>query len=249
MDNHRKEMSTNMSKPSPQGSLPLKKSAAHAPGTPGILGELQSEVSVEAAPLLQFIARHAAVIMVLLGLFVAVVVGAGVWQWYVAKRDAEAQNNFVRLLLQQQGAARVSALENFAATAPDSVRLAAWMELGLAALAEQDAAKASAAFARIAALDKDKPFGVAAALAEAQTLMQAGKAAEALAVLEPLENTVPEYMRVQVRGLIALSARQAGKTDRAVKAYEDLLAGALGDDADYYRFCIRQLQTDAAKGR
>jgi len=228
--------------------LPLKKSAAHAPGTPGILGELQAEISVEAAPLLQFIARHATVIMVLLGFFVAVVVGAGVWQWYTSTRDAEAQNNFARLLLQQlQGTARISALEHFAATAPDSVRLAALMELGLAALAEKDAAKASAAFARIAALDKDKPFGVVAALAEAHALIQAGKAAEALAVLEPLENTVPEYMRVQVRGLIALSARQAGNAERAVKAYEEMLAGAQGDEADYYRFCIQRIKTSAAQ--
>jgi predicted negative regulator of RcsB-dependent stress response len=136
----------------------------------------------------------------------------------------------------------VSALESFAATAPDSVRLAALMELGLAALAEKDAAKASAAFARVAALDKDKPLGAFAALSEAQALMQANKATEALAVLEPLENTVPEYLRVQVRGLIALNARQAGKTERAIKAYEDLLVGTLGDDADYYRFCIGQLK-------
>ena len=227
--------------------MPLKKPVAQAPGTPGILGELQSEVSVEAAPLLQFIARHAAAIMVLLGLFVAVVVGAGVWQWYASTRDAEAQSNFARLLLQQQGAARVNALENFAATAPNSVRLAALMELGLAALAEKDAARASAAFARVAALDKDKPLGVAAALADAQTLMQAGRGAEALAVLEPLENTVPEYMRVQVRGLIALGALQAGNAERAVKAYEDLLAGAQGEDAEYYRFCIRQIKAGAAK--
>jgi predicted negative regulator of RcsB-dependent stress response len=240
-------MSTNMAKPSSQGLPPLKRSAVNAPGTPGILGELQSEVSVEAAPLLQFIAKHAAVIMVVLGLFVATVVGIGVWQWYASKRDEEARTHLARLLLQQQGAARVHALENFAATAPNSIRLVALVELGLAALTEKDAAKAAAAFARVADLDKNKPFGAMTALSEAQTLMQADKAAEALAVLEALEHTVPEMLRIQVRGLIALSARQAGKTDRAIKAYEDLLAGALGDDADYYRFCIRQIKADAAK--
>jgi hypothetical protein len=239
-------MIANMAK-NPQNLPPVKKTAADAPGASGILEELQSEVSVEAAPLLQFIARNAPVVMLVLGLFVVAVVGIGAWQWYASKRDEEAQTHFSRLLLQQQGAARVSALESFAATAPDSIRLAAWMELALAALAEKDAAKASAAFARVAALDKDKPFGAIAALAEAQTLMQAGKAAEALAILEPLENTVPEFMRVQLRGLIALNAWQAGKTDRAVKAYEDLLAGALGDDADYYRFCIRQIKAGVAQ--
>jgi predicted negative regulator of RcsB-dependent stress response len=204
-------------------------------------------VSVEAAPLLQFMARNAAAIMVLLGLAVAAVVGIGAWQWYASKRDEEAQTNLARLLLKQEGAARVSALESFAATAPDSVRLAALMELGLAALAEKDAAKAAAAFARVAALDKDKPLGAFATLSEARTLMQAGKAAEALAVLEPLENTAPEYLRVQVRGLIALNARLAGKIDRAIRAYEDLLVGALGDDAEYYRFCIGQLKANATQ--
>jgi hypothetical protein len=239
-------MSAPMSKPKP-ALPPADKPPARAPETAGILGELQSEISVEAAPLLRFVARHAALIMVLLGLCVAAVAGAGAWQWYAGKRDEEAQTRFARLLLQPQGAARVSALESFAATAPDAVRLAAWMELGLAALAEKDHAQAAAAFARVAALDSNKPFGAVAALAEVQTLMQAGKAAEALARLEPLENTVPEHMRVQVRGLIALNARQAGKTDRAIKAYEDLLAGAPGEDAEYYRFCIRQIRAETTQ--
>ena len=240
-------MSTNMAKPNQQGLPPLKRSAANAPGTPGIFGELQSEVSVEAAPLLQFIARHAAVVMVVLGLFVAALVGIGAWQWYASKRNEEAQTNLARLLLQQQGPARINALESFAATAPASSRLAALMELGLAALAEKDPARAADAFARVAALDQDKPFGAMTALSQAQALMQAGKAAEALAVLEALEPAVPAPIRVQVRGLIALNARQIGKTDRAIKAYEDLLANAQGDDADYYRFCIQQLKAHTAQ--
>ena len=235
-----------MSKHKEQSLPPQKKSVAHAPETPGILGELQSEVSIEAAPLLRFLARHATAIMVVLGLAAAAVAGVGVWQWHASSRDEEARTHFARLL-QQQGAARVRALEEFAAAAPDSVRLAALMELGLAALAEKDAAKAATAFARVAALDKDKALGTAAALSEARTLMQAGKPADALAILESLENTVPEYIRVQVRGLVALSARQAGKTDRAVKAYEDLLAGAQGSDAEYYRFCLQQIRADAAR--
>jgi len=234
-----------MSKPSPQGLPPLKKITANTPAPLGILDELQAEVPAEAAPLLRFIARNASVVMALLGLIVVVIVGIGVWQWYASERDETAQTNFARILLQPQGSPRVDALERFAATAPDSVRLAAWMEFGLAALAEKDSDKASAAFARVAVLDKNGPFGTVAAISEAQTLMQGGKTAEALTILEQMEHTVPEHMRVQVRGLIALNAQLAGKTEQAVKAYEDLLAGSFGEDADYYRFCIQRISTTA----
>jgi predicted negative regulator of RcsB-dependent stress response len=214
----------------------------------GILRDLQSEVSAEAAPLLRFIAGHATLIMGLLALFALIVAGAGAWQWYAAKRDEEARLTFSRLLMRQTGAARAEALARFAEDAPDSVRLAAFMELGLAFLDAGDAEKAAAAYSRVASQNQDRALGTIAALAQAESLNRAGKADDALAVLEGLENRVSENIRPRVRNMLALAALRAGKPERAVKAYEDLLAGAFGEDADFYRFRIARLKDTLQTG-
>jgi hypothetical protein len=52
-------------------------------------------------------------------------------------------------------------------------------------------------------------------------------------------------MRPRVRNLLALSAVKAGRVERAVKAYEDLAAGAFGEDAEFYRARIRELGASA----
>ena len=212
---------------------------------PGLLGELQSEVSVEAAPLLRFLAQYAALIMTLLGLFALLVVGVGARQWHVGKRDEEARLELSRLLVQQDNAARAEALERFVERAPDTVRLAALMEFARAALGAEETEKAAAAYGRVAAQDKNGALGAVAALAQAEALERAGKSVDALAVLEGLENIVSETMRPQVRNLLALSAVKAGRIERAVKAYEDLAAGAFGDDAEFYRSRIQELGVSA----
>lgn len=223
-------------------SVPVQHASAASGAPTGLLGGLQSEVSVEAAPLLGFIARHATLIMTLLALFVLVVVGIGARQWYVDKRDEEARLDLSRLTARQQSPAKLEALERFASSAPDAVRVAALMELGLSALADGDVDKAAVAYGRAAALDKDQPMGLLAALSQAEVLVRAGKNAEAVTLLETLENTVSESMRPRVRNLLAVAAVRAGKPERAVKAYEDLAAGARGDDAAFYRFRIEQLR-------
>jgi hypothetical protein len=185
--------------------------------------------------------------MTLLALFVLVVAGTGARQWYTAKRDEEAQLKFSRLLMLREGAARAEALTRFAEDAPDSLRLAAFMELGLASLNAGDAEKAAAAYGRVASQDKDRALGSIAALARAESLIRAGKADDALSVLGELENSVSESMRPRVRNMLALAALRAGKPERAVKAYEDLLTGAFGEDADFYRFRIAQTKSSLRK--
>lgn len=225
---------------------PIRRGASASEVSPGLLEELQSEVSTEAAPLLRFIARHARLIMTLLALFVVFVVGFGVLQWQTGKRDEEAQLELYRLSAQPRSAAAVAALERFAESAPGSVRPAALMELGHAALTAGDAEKAAAAYGRVATEDANGALGEIAAQAQARSLLKAGRAAEALGLLETLENTAAENLRPQVRILLAEAAQAAGKPDRAVQAYAALLAGARGEDADFFRFRIERLKAAQA---
>ena len=241
-------MSTIMSKQKNR-IAPLNANAAPAgvAPAPGLLNNIQSEVSVEAAPLLGFIARNSAMIMTLLALFVLLVVGVGAWQWYADKRDTDAQMQLARLLVLPQGTARLTALSDFAAKAPDSVLPATLAELGLSALNAGEAEKAATSYERLAQLQNNTALGILARFAQAQSLSAAHKYDQALAVLEQMENTVSEGLRPQVRTLLALAAEQAQKPARAITAYEALLAGASGENADFYRFQLQRLKASSPK--
>lgn len=228
--------------------IPNQPAPLGQPGQPEnakLLTELQSEVSVEAAPLLQFIVKHVAVIVLVLVLFVIALVGTAGYNWYAERARVQAQKELVRVVMSSQGAEKVKALEAFIAGAPDSIKTAAQLALADAAIVQQDYAVAAKAYAGVAAADSTGALGLLASLNQAQALLSAGKPKEALPLLEKLENVMPESQRNLVRQVLAEAAIQAGDTVKAQKVFEAMANASTGPEADFFRFRAQSLQVAA----
>lgn len=207
-----------------------------------ILNELQSEVSSEAAPLLQFILKHAGLIMAALGLFALVLAGTASYRWYMARDTAQAQNQLATLTMMPKGEEKLVALEAFVAKAPEKVRLAAMLELANAALGVNNYEKAANAFALLQSSDPAQPLGNISALNEAQTLMRVEKFDAALTALEKLYTVVTPDNRTLVASVLAEAAQAAGKNERAIAVYDELAASTTGPEADFFRFRAQALK-------
>jgi hypothetical protein len=213
-----------------------------APILPGVMGELQSEVSVEAAPLLRFIMRHVGVIVGVVLLLLAGIVATGIYQWHGSRSLREAQMALGKILTGgTTGAERLSALEAMAKGAPESMRAGLWLEVASAAQEMQDYAAAAAAFDRVGQLDKG-PLGLVSVINQSDMLLRLGDAAQSLRVLEPLLAGAPEAMRFMVRESMAGAAEAAGNTKKAVEMYQALLTSGQSQDNAYYKARIAALE-------
>lgn len=218
--------------------VPQRPSVA-SPESPALLNELQSEVSAEAAPLLQFILKNAGLIVAVLVLLLIALAGTAGHSWYTARASQKAQSELARVMVGTQGPERLAALEKFLETAPSSIQTATLLALADAAMTQKNYDAAAKAYARIVSADPDGAMGMLAALNQGQALMQAGQGAQALNILEKLENTIPEAQRHIVRVAVAEAAVQAGNIAKAKAAFEALAAGTSGSEAEYFRFRAR----------
>ena len=211
---------------------PLRPSGPQIPGS--LMGEIQSEVAVEATPLLSFVLRNSRIIVTCIVLLVLVIAGVGGWQWY-------------QILVSTQGPDRIAALETFLPAAPSAMKSGVQLEIATTALGLEQYGKAAAAYAAVAAADPKGSIGMMAAINQADLLQRQGKYAEALAVFDSLEKSAPESLRPAILEGQAMSAELAGKLDRALAAYESI-ATSLGDAANngYFQAKIAELKARMA---
>ncbi|WP_308771071.1 tetratricopeptide repeat protein [uncultured Bilophila sp.] len=224
---------------------PLRPSGPQIPGS--LMGEIQSEVAVEATPLLSFVLRNSRIIVACIVLLVLVIVGVGGWQWHQGRVEREAHLELGRILVSTQGPDRIAALETFLLTAPSDMKPGVQLEIATAALGLEQYGKAADAYAAVAAADPKGPIGTMAAINQADLLQRQGKYAEALAVFDSLEKGAPESLRPAILEGQAMSAELAGKLDRALAAYESI-AASLGDAANngYFQAKIAELKARMA---
>jgi cytochrome c-type biogenesis protein CcmH/NrfG len=202
---------------------------------PQMLQDLQAEVSAESAPLLRFILNNASVISGAVIIFLLVLGGTGVWNWYSDKKSDEAKQNLARIVQSDTGADRIKALKDLAAAAPDSVKLSVYFTLGLAALENGEYGLAAEAYANAAQIDKEGALGLTAMLGEAGVLLKAGKHAEALDLLQELYARMKATNQSpQLRQMLAEAAAGAGKTELAVQTYQALARELPGVEGEYF---------------
>lgn len=215
-----------------------------------LLGSLQSEVGSAASPLLQFITDNVRYIAGGVTVLIAAILVSAGWNWYQNDTMEKAQKELGMIIVTKSGADRLAALESFVATAPSSVQDGVYLEIAANALALGDNAKASEAYARLTSIDG---MNLVATISQSSALLAEGKGAEAVALLEFLENSAPESARSFVRCHLVIAAEAAGEYQKALTTCERMLVAAATPnpadlwDASYLQFKIEGLKAQLAK--
>ncbi|MCH5277294.1 MAG: tetratricopeptide repeat protein [Desulfovibrionaceae bacterium] len=210
-----------------------------------MLGAMKAEVSPEAAPLWDFVLRHARTIAVAVLGVIVIVMAVAAWQWQLERAAAAARNELGRVSATLDPAARLAGLEAFAASAPAAVYAATQLELAQAAAQSENWEKAAAAYSALIEREPDSPLGLSARFNLADLLLRQGKAAEAVTELETILLKAPDEFKPYLHEQIGEAAEAAGLKDKAVSAYEAAVA-ALKDttpaEAAYYQSRIAALR-------
>ena len=206
--------------------------------SPTLLNDLRAEVSAETAPLLQFLQRHAGLIAGGVGLFLLVLIGAGIWSWRNEAALEDAQAELARISLSLKGEERTNALGKLAKDVPSGMRYAVLVAQAQSAAASQDWTLAASVYGEAARLDSEGALGQAALLAQCGALMRNGtpeSASEALAILQALSGRVEAASQPALLRMQAEAALAAGRNDVAAAAFKALGEAAEdGEDKAYY---------------
>ena len=176
---------------------------------------------------------------------IVLIIAVAAWQWYRESAAASARDDLGRIAASLDPAARLKALEDFAADAPSSVYLAAQLELARAAVESENWDKAAAAYAAVAERDPDSPLAFSARFNRADVLLRQGKAAEAATELETLLSQAPDNLKPFLNEQIGEAAEAAGRKDKAIAAYQAAvkeLTSIAPAEAAYYQDRIAKLQ-------
>ena len=137
---------------------------------PSILRDIESEVTQETRPLLQFIVNNAKLIIgVVVGLLAALAV-AGAWRWHTQSQQEALQGELGQIMHQKATPEQLATLEKLAKDAPARLQAAVYAVEAQSALAQQNYAKAAEAYGRVARSLADMPLGVLGSVNEAASL-------------------------------------------------------------------------------
>ncbi len=214
---------------------------------PGVVEQLEQMKTVvpddTAQRLLGFLVHNLKAIAIGCGvLILAVAVYAGVNQWRGIQAAKAADALGLILIQKTDPKARVDALETFLKDAPGPLRPTVLLELAASAMVGQQYDKASAAWTELEG-SSSADMKVVAGIGHAKSLLLAGKAAEALTLLQALKAKAPKAYDLPITRQLAVAAEQAGNGKVALEAYTELAAKAEGAGKPYFEFKANQLKT------
>lgn len=208
----------------------------------GFLSDLQSEISAESAPLLQFFIKNAGWIAGSVILLLIILCGMAVWNWHQTSKLDAAKNELASINLKMQGAEKQKALETLVANVPDSLKIYIYMELGQTARENGNTELAIQSYTKAAELGESSSMGFAAQLGKVALLMEKGDYADALATMRKISNASPGMAQSpQFLQILAEVALKAKDNVLARQTYETLAAQSSERQAEYYREKIKNL--------
>lgn len=192
----------------------------------GLVGSLQSEVSAEASPLLQFLIAHAVKIVAGILLFIAAIAAYWLYNSSSDSRRLAESKELGQFMIISDPAVRLEKLAAFAPSAPSSVKTPLAFAMMEAATAVQDQEKVYAAWQLIA--ESDNIIRPTATVGMASALSKQGKFKEALDVLLQVAPGLTGGDARIVNTRIVFLAEVTGDMGKALAACDSLLALSAG---------------------
>lgn len=178
---------------------------------------------------------------ILMGIGAVLVLGLiiGGMRWQRASAVNSAQERLGTILLENEGEARIGALEALLEDAPSAIRPAVLLELAETCMKSDLHEKAADYYGRLSN-SEDKAVALIAALGQSKALIMTGKAQEAYGVLEDVAEDAPESFTAAVYRQLALAAEAAGKDEAALAAWEKLMDKPTADK-NFIEYKLQQL--------
>ncbi len=212
-----------------------------------LMDSIQSEISQESRPLMQFITANAKYLVAIIVVLIAALVGTGVYGHYKSSRQESVLESLARTMQRPADAGQLAELEAAGRDAPDFMRTAVDVDLVSSAVAQGEREKAAEAYGRVAKAQDGSPMGLVAALNQAGSLLGAGKYQEGAALLQALLPGLTPRAAVQPRTMLAEAAARAGDYELAARTYDEL-AGQAEQDLDR-QYCAARAEDLRARAR
>lgn len=182
-----------------------------------LLDSIQSEVSHEASPMLEFLVKHAGKIFAGLVAFILVLLLFGGWNYFSGSKKRNAEEALGKILIMPETSEKITKLEEMLADGPDGLKQATLLAIAQSSAAQGQLEKAASAWAEVAK-NTDGPTKLVAALSQASTFSAQGKYAEALAVFEGILAYAQDDIKPNINSFIAVTAERMGDWDKAIAA-------------------------------
>lgn len=195
-----------------------------------LLDSIQSEVSREASPMLDFLVKHAKTIFLILILFIVAIMALGVWNYMSGNKQKEAEEALGKILVMPENSEKIAALEAYNGSATPEFKNAALLALAKSAALQGQPDKAAAAWTELGK-SQSASIRMVAELARANMLSAEGKNAEALTILEALLASSPADVQPVISTYIVSVAEALGNWDKAIAACDNIIRGVTSPEA------------------
>lgn len=205
------------------------------------MADITFERPEQMSPLARFVSQYWRIAAA--GVVAALLVLAGL-AWYNASAKqsrAKAENDLGAIIAEKTGPERLSALEAFLKTAPDSVKGATLLEIARTAQEQRVFAKAADAWNQLAV---SGPDGIRelAVVGQATALAQAGDLPKAVSVLADFMPKAPKAFQPIVARQLAAVAEEAKAWKEALAAYELMKNAANGGSKSFYEAKVDEIK-------
>ncbi|MDR2893452.1 MAG: hypothetical protein LBV80_10285 [Deltaproteobacteria bacterium] len=214
---------------------------------PNLINSIQSEVSKEASPLLDFLVKNSKKIALAVLLIAVVAIAYGSYTLYAESALEEARDELGRIVVRPDSAEKIQSLLDFAEPATGELKTAALMAAASAATTVGNYELAAKTWNQAAEL-VGEPMYFSARMGEASALGRLGREPEALEILLALQGkAAPEQLPV-LSGMILEVAEQLGRWDVAMQSCELIIGNdAVTMDKAFWRQRLEYLRLKQAE--